>query len=230
MFCDQCGNQVPNGLSVCPKCGKPLAPQASSLGGAAPEQSAGVNHGQQPAGGGQYNQSAADYVTSTGAQGFISKDEKPIYSLKNGVGWNMLSGEGWHSEDAVITNRRLYYSDKVGFISKTTIEQIVDLDDITGTAIMQKKPYGIIVLGSLISFSFFINCISNLNFLIPAFFILGTTMVVFSIAKKAYLNLEYAGGRIHFSVKKYGIQNVREFQRNLFMAKQMLNENNLCHK
>ena len=42
---------------------------------------------------------------------------------------------------------------------------------------------------------------------------------VFVFLKKKYLRIEYAGGSIHFSVKKYGIQNIQAFQRSIYAVK-----------
>ena len=49
-------------------------------------------------------------------------------------------------------------------------------------------------------------------------------IVLFFIVKKSHLRIEYAGGNINFSVKKYGLANVREFQRQIYIAKERLNK------
>ena len=44
----------------------------------------------------------ADYVSTTGASGFVAEDEQIVYSLKNGTALNLISGEGWKKENTAI--------------------------------------------------------------------------------------------------------------------------------
>ena len=87
-ICKNCGTQVNDGVKFCTGCGKPISPE-------------GANNVVVPSG---------EYNFSTGAKGFVDTNENGAYSLRNGLLMNYISGEGFVKEDAVITNRRLYYS------------------------------------------------------------------------------------------------------------------------
>ena len=54
MFCTQCGNQIPDGVSFCPQCGSPLGNAAAAAAGAAAAGFSGANQPQ-----------SADYVHSS---------------------------------------------------------------------------------------------------------------------------------------------------------------------
>lgn len=120
-----------------------------------------------------------NYVSSTGAKGFIEPDEHIICGLKNGIALNLLSGEGFTKEDAVVTNKRLYYNGKVGLFSSGSsgifngdnaginlaalqqssgsglsnyrVEEVVDLEDITEVNIVKSTPWGIFIWGVFMS-------------------------------------------------------------------------------
>ena len=47
-------------------------------------------------------------------------------------------------------------------------------------------------------------------------------VILFFIKSKSYLRIEYAGGHIGFSVKKYGLNNVRAFQRQIYVEKERI--------
>ena len=161
------------------------------------------------------------YVSTTGASSFIEADEVPLISLKNGYAMNLISGESWKNEDAVITNKRLYYSHKVGLINRNSTEEIVDLKDVTGSKIALFNPWALIVL-AVIAFVAFIICLaSDAEGAVSAMCLIWSAILVimFFVIRKAYLRIEYAGGNIHFSVKKYSLEVVREFQRVIYSAR-----------
>ena len=43
--------------------------------------------------------------------------------------------------------------------------------------------------------------------------------IAYHLAKKSHLKIEYAGGTIYFSVKKYGKENIRKFQKSIYIVK-----------
>lgn len=164
-----------------------------------------------------------DYIASTGARGFVSEDEVALYSLNNGNIAHMVAGRGWVSDDAVLTDKRLYYTCNTGFITKTRDEQIVDLEDITGTKIRDHSPLGYLILAVL----FFLGGIiagtaeRDLEPLIFIGIILAIVMVIiYWLKKDAILSIEYAGGFIDFRVKYYGMDKIRAFQRCIYAAKE----------
>lgn len=215
-FCSKCGASVMDGVKFCQGCGNVMdaAPKAAEPQSQATVPGYGNNN----------------YVSSTGGSGFVSNNEESTgYSLRNGMGMNFLSGEGLKIEDAVITNKRIYYTAKDGIITVTKREEVVDLADVTGVKILDIKPYGLLI-GAAIFFIVSLIVSANagkrtgaigfISFFITAVICVG----LFFIAKKSILRIEYAGGNINFSVKKYGLDAVRNFQRKILEAKENLNK------
>lgn len=202
-FCPSCGFELGDGSKFCMRCGNQV-----------PE----GNEATVP----QAAQNPTDYTSSTGAIGFVSAGEGRSFSLKNGRLMNVISGEGFVKEDAVLTDKRLYYSASSGIINKNLREEIVNIEDITGAKIADYKPYSLFVFAfifffiGIVLFSTVRNTAWGLSSIVSAV----VFIVLFFIMKKSFLRIEYAGGYIGFSVKKYGMQNVREFQRQIYIAKE----------
>ena len=154
----------------------------------------------------------------------VMNDEHEIARLSNGTVTNLISGEGFKTEGAILTNKRLYYNHKSGIVNVRTQEEIVDVKDITGTKIANVNPWGILVLAALAlllgildndAFIFFIIMIALALVLLISFFVI----------RKSHLKVEYAGGSIYFSVKKYGKENVAKFQKFIHVAKDNIESN-----
>ena len=152
-----------------------------------------------------------------------SRPETAVYSLKNGTALNILSGEGWKSEDAVITTKRLYYNDRQGLLNLRSEEQVIDLKDITCAKIADWKPMGKLIFGILLLVIGILLMLGGATMASISLVVIGAAgIITYFILKKAFLTIEYAGGSIRFSVKKYSMQNVREFQRVIFAVKDKL--------
>lgn len=164
-------------------------------------------------------------IRPTGNGRFVNADEYVIATLENGIAMNLISGEGFRREDAILTNRRLYYNHKDGIINVKEAEEKVNVKDITGTKIASYSPYGFLVL-SIIFFVFGIILSAMGAFAI--FFSLLTPAIVFLVLffslKKKFLRIEYAGGSINFSVKKYGMQNIQAFQKSIHSVKDYIED------
>jgi len=165
------------------------------------------------------NAARQNYTSYTGAQGFINRDEGNAYSLKNGWVQNILSGEGFVKEDAVLTNRRIYYSAKQGILMIKKREEIVDLKDITGTKIFNYKPYGLLLSGGIFLLLGLILLGSSKDLALFMVLMGVAEFIVFAIRMKSVLTIEYAGGKIELSLKKYGLKNIRDFQRQIYEGK-----------
>lgn len=189
--CHSCGHNNADTSDFCVECGAKFNPEAEQA------QSA--------------NSTAAQNKPQNTA--FVSEDEYVVATLKNGMALNVLSGEGLKSEDAIITNKRLYYNHKTGVINIRSQEEKVNIKDITGTKIANYNPIGILILGALLLIVAFI---AKIWALIPGSLVF---VVVYFIAKKCHLKIEYAGGSIYFSVKKYGMNNIRAFQKAIYILK-----------
>ncbi len=197
MICPNCGHNNADGSGFCVECGTKFnaeteQAQATPQATAAPAPSANSI--------------------------FVSEDEYVVATLKNGMALNMISGEGLKTEDAIITNKRLYYNHKTGVINVRSQEEKVNIKDITGTKIANYNPIGILILGALV---LIVALIAKLWAMIPAALVF---VVVYFLAKKCHLKIEYAGGFIYFSVKKYGMNNIRAFQKAIYTLKDSIDE------
>lgn len=204
MNCKNCGAELDEGTRFCDKCGTPV----EEMAGSAQEEVGMSDKGKK-------------YKSSTGAKGFVSENEGGSFSLKNGWTANIIAGEGLLREDAIITNRRLYYNYNRGIITKVKKECIIDIDDITGTEITDIQPRGCIVLAVL---SFILLLIFALmdgegSFIGAGLGLAAFFTFLYFICKQAFLVVQYAGGSIRFSVKFYGLNNVRAFQRRIYFEK-----------
>ena len=236
MNCPKCGSVIPEGAGFCTVCGTRIenvkeksgnqpayvTPQSAQSILASVDPTSSLNGNASPAGpvGSAAPMRPTSYVASTGAVGFVDPAEKAICSLKNGYSLNMISGEGWKSEDSVITDKRLYYYGNEGVLSKLKQEEIVNLEDITGVSITYFRPWLLVIVGAL----FAVGCLAMPEFMLKILFLIFAALCLLTFAAlcKSFLKIEYAGGSIHFSVKKYGLDNVRVFQRCIFTQKDKL--------
>ncbi len=155
----------------------------------------------------------------------VDSSETLVCSLTNGNLQNIISGEGLKEETAFITNKRLYYNHKVGLLNIKSEMDKIDLEDITGTRIVDYNPILFLVLAGLFFFIFLIVGIASL----PAMIFVGLIWsIVFIVAyvkfHKKFLFIEYAGGNIHFSLIGYSNENIRNFQNSIYLQKDKLKQ------
>lgn len=203
--CPYCGAPITDETKFCPVCGQKVeqAPAAEPVAPAAP-----------------VAQPAAPVMNNTVVPGstFVTNDEYTVATLSNSAVDNIFSGEGVTSEDAVCTNKRFYYKKKMGILNISRRVEIVDLKDITGTKITQENPLGMLILAVIATILSIVVAVAldEPPFMLPLglFF-----LVLYAVLKKAHLRIEYAGGFIYFSVKKYGLKQILEFQKSIHLAK-----------
>ncbi len=163
MFCEKCGSDM-NNNPVCSNCGW-VSTADKNLADPVNYQSA----------------SPAGYVRNNPAESpalFVSPDEIPLFSMKNGSLDSVALGQGIGKDDVVISSKRLYYTSKRGTINKTISEEVVNLEDITGTKIMVYSPKIFLIL-FIICVLFAFNII-RLNYdTLPVWPILLDTFVAF---------------------------------------------------
>ena len=152
--------------------------------------------------------------------------------MKNGYLTNVVSAEGFIEEDAIITDKRLYYNvtSLNGLIIHRT-EMKIDLEDITATTITDSDPIIFLFLGIL-------ALVTIIVLKLPGGIMLGLLIALASLVgwlmmRKTYFKIEYAGGSsmggmrnngaLYFSVKKYGMEAIRAFQKEIHLAKEELN-------
>ena len=134
---------------------------------------------------------------------------------------NLISGEGLKNEQAVLTDKRLYYNHREGLINRISTREIVDAADITGTKITDNKPYSILIVAILILIGSIIGASSadDGSILASGIIVAIIFLITFLVLIKKWLLIEYAGGRIRLSVKKYGMNNIIAFQKAIYRVK-----------
>lgn len=231
MFCKQCGNQIKDGEKFCTICGWQVTPEeqqgtasmsadSSMTKNAADGAANNMMPGSKVVSGfvSEFNKSV-NHISSSGADGFVDSDEVPLYSLSNGTLGHLVTGRGWAKDDAILTNKRLYYSYTTGVLNKYSTEEIVNLNDITGSKINNYNPL-IPLIFSIITFVVSLILLresSEMAFI--GFGIAVFCLIFYLVRRTSVLSIEYAGGYIEFSVKNYGLKNIRIFQKCIYVAK-----------
>ncbi|MCQ2521212.1 MAG: zinc-ribbon domain-containing protein [Lachnospiraceae bacterium] len=161
------------------------------------------------------------YAGTTGS--FINEGEVVVASMRNGIGSNILSGEGIMNEDCILTNERIYYNARRGIVSVTSVNERVDIKDVTGTKIVTFANWWFVIL-SVIFFIAGLALIGPMDGWSCAVFlpIALIELIVFFLTKKKHIFIEYAGGNMHFSVKKFSFANVQNFQSEIYRQKTKL--------
>jgi len=177
----------------------------------------------------QQQQSNAEVPSSAW---LVDPSEKIRFSLKNGFLTNAISSEGFINEDAIITDKRLYYNvTSWNLLIKNRTEMKIDLDDITATTITDSNPYIFLIIGAILFFALFsIKTMETQFFAVLAAVI---SVLEWVMMRKTYFKIEYAGGSsmggmrnngaLYFSVKEYGMDTVRAFQKEIHLAKAEIN-------
>lgn len=227
MFCKQCGNQIKDGERFCTICGWQVTQEeqqgAASMSADSSTNtnvSGGTANNMMPGSNvvAEFNKSV-HYISSSGADGFVDSDEVPLYSLSNGTLGHLVTGRGWAKDDAILTNKRLYYSYNTGILNQYSTEEIVNLNDITGSKINNYNPLIPLIL-SIITFVVSLILLresSEMAFI--GFGIAVFCLIFYLVRRTSVLSIEYAGGYIEFSVKNYGLKKIQAFQKCIYVAK-----------
>lgn len=239
IFCPSCRKQLPDTADFCDVCGTRVNPAFQGglppVGQQAPltpppqfqTQPQQQAHPQL-----QYQQQNFSVPASAW---LVDPNEKIKFSLKNGFLTNIISSEGFINEDAIITDKRLYYNvTSWNSLIKHRTEMKIDLDDITATTITDFNPILILILGAIAFFASFIIIDNSAGALALGFIIAIVSVIEWWMMKKTYFKIEYAGGSsmggmrnngaLYFSVKKYGMDAIRAFQKEIHLAKTELNK------
>ncbi|MBP5491482.1 MAG: zinc ribbon domain-containing protein [Clostridiales bacterium] len=215
-ICPNCGRQGIDGSDFCGECGKKLVDITQ------PE------------------------VPSAGSDPrLIQDEERARYSLRNGYIANIIAGNDIIKDDALISNRRVYVSHRdFNLFSKKTVEARINLEDISAMTIVHQNPWNWFVLGLLSALAFFavvflwlseVMTFEDTREVIPYLMIPLTLAAVFFCIwiykKKSYLKIEYASGGgnpgdsagvLTIPLRFYGLAKIREFQKEVFLAKDEL--------
>ena len=93
----------------------------------------------------------------------------------------------------------------------------INVEDVTGIKIARATSYAWTVLGFIAAV---VSIIIGMAWIGALSFVVG--IIVDLIITKNYLSIEYAGGHVRFSVKKYSMENVSAFQEAVFRVKDSL--------
>ena len=225
-ICNICNSMNDDDSKFCLKCGNSFVQANPQMNQQTQQQNFQQQTQHQPNNNSQRAASGAKEIRPTGTGRFVNADEYVIATLENGIAMNLISGEGFRKEDAILTNRRLYYNHKDGIINVRECEEKVNVKDITGTKIASINPLGFLIL-SIIALILALIVAAGSGVFGTFFAILPTAVmffVLYLILKKKFLRIEYAGGAINFSVKKYGMQNIRLFQKSIHSVKDYIED------
>lgn len=233
MICKNCGNDLPEGAKFCDKCGAVLEQAQSQTPGVQGTQAGGYGGPQQGAGNFNGAMHQASYMEpSKYSKVFVDPDEKLQGTLGNGYLENLLFGDIKRCH-ALLTDRRVYFQGR--FLSENgrrsewlISEEIVDLEDITGTGFIYSKPIGILMTLILLVIPWiaglFVGATGRneewwIIVVIGDIIALLITLVRYILNRKTYFSMEYAGGAIKFDAKIIGVPAVRDFQKQIRRAK-----------
>lgn len=172
--------------------------------------------------------------TIVGDDRLISPQEKVVATLGQGALTSFAAGDGWANQDAILTDKHLYYIHSNGILTREKHREIVNINDITGTKIVDYNPLAYLIIGAFFvvltifemidryikslnamgmvvsssSFSFFLGLYLGIPFLIMYF-----------VFKKKFLSIEYPGGSIKFKLRRYKMEQVIEFQKAVHRVK-----------
>ena len=224
-ICNICNSMNDDDSKFCLKCGNSFVQANPQMNQQTQQQNFQQQTQHQPNNNSQRAASGAKEIRPTGTGRFVNADEYVIATLENGIAMNLISGEGFRKEDAILTNRRLYYNHKDGIINVRECEEKVNVKDITGTKIASFSAYGFLVISIIIFLLSIIlsavGAFAAFLYLLPAALIF---FILFFVLKKKFLRIEYAGGAINFSVKKYGMQNIQLFQKSIHSVKDYIED------
>lgn len=223
-ICNICQTMNDDDSKFCLKCGNSFVQANPQMNQQAQQPNIQQQTQQQPSDNSQRAASSTKEITPTGTGRFVNADEYVIATLENGIAMNLISGEGFKKEDAILTNRRLYYNHKDGIINVRRCEEKVNVKDITGTKITSFSPFGFLITSII---SLLLSLLTSFELPDLMYYAIPLAIVFFILffsLKKKFLRIEYAGGSINFSVKKYGMQNIQAFQKSIHSVKDYIED------
>ena len=205
MFCDKCGAEVLDGAKFCDKCGATIEMRKVSE---------------------KTNVEKVDLKSA-----FIDPEEQLVEKIGNGYLTNLLYSKVKDC-NLLLTNKRVYlkgsfYDGGSKFSTMTREERIIDVEDITGTGfIYESIPWLVLILDVLFTIVAGVVTIvygSSADALIALMIAvcLGGILLAVKIfmSRKILFFIDYAGGRIMIDAKLVGLEDVRDFHKQMRRVK-----------
>lgn len=217
MFCGKCGAEVLDGAKFCDKCGAVIEVEQVDV---------------------KQKEEKVD-VKSV----FIDPEEQLVAKVGNGYLVNLLYNRVKKC-NLLLSDKRVYlkgtfYSDDGKGITKMNAERIVDIEDITGTGFIYRSFSWILLMLDILCI-----IVSLAITLVPYFRLAGygilnsliwatpyMTITIPTVAielllmkkilmsRKVHFFIDYAGGRIMIDAKLIGIEDVRDFHKQMRRVK-----------
>lgn len=170
--------------------------------------------------------------TMAGDDRLISPQEKVVATLGQNAVTSFATGDGWANRDVILTDKHLYYIHSYGILNTEEYREIVDIDDITGTKIVDINPWGWLIFGcigllvmlfgimkGISEYSAFGGIGESVMAVTSGMYIGIPCIIAYFIRKKKFLSIEYPGGRIKFKLRRYKMEQVIEFQKSVHKIK-----------
>jgi hypothetical protein len=172
----------------------------------------------------------------TGKYSFlVDPAESIIYELNRGMFDKVkrfVSGNTSLDEREIITNKRLYYYKKNSSVfDNSEVITTLDLADITATELAAYNRPGMLVLSIVALLGGILILIGSFSayemaiVLTLGLVLLGIgigLLVAFFKARTRWFVVHYAGGSLKFCLKRYSMETVKSFQRELYHQKSLV--------
>ena len=173
----------------------------------------------------------------TGKYSFlVDPGESIIYELDRGMFdkvYRAVTRKTSLDEREIITNKRLYYYKKnSAILDQSEVITTLDLKDITATEMTAYNKTGMLVFGIIFTILGILIALSSTvayeTVMIIA--IIGIVVLAFGIAmiitffktRSRMFVIHYAGGNLKFNLRRYNMETVKSFQRELYHSKSLV--------
>jgi len=220
MFCNNCGNQLDDGVLFCDKCG------ARTDGSKEGPVAIGTTYAK------GFSESSEKVLVDKIRKNLVDPAETILYKMGNGYIENLFMNKQIKTWTAVLTDKRVYFRGKLyeGPLDRfrlTAESRVINVDDITGTGFKYTSLSWIVlildVLFAVISMGIIPSVVNNSSQLIVLM------LIVMAIAVAAFVKIitsrtvlfyvHYAGGEICVNAMMVGLEACDDFQKQIIRAK-----------
>lgn len=236
--CPHCSTQNDDASRFCEKCGESLGGAASpaandSLRGdellnkAGDLLSAGAQRARKAAEG---FQKAASEGAAKASQGtakrkkleFVDQGETAVATIGNSYLENYLLGGSTSKGVGILTQKRFYYMGKCFFgsgknLGSNTKEGVVNIEDISYTEFSHVRHIGLLIPAILLTLA----AIPLPN---AVFFAALPFYIMYFIMRSSCFVIAFSGGSFVFNIHLYPIEDIQDFQRQLYLLKDKIRE------